>query len=122
MTLPGTPPKGPAAMRVPSLRFMGEQDGEPEQRLKSRLVECFKQRSDVHRAYLAQVSAGDQLGVALCLKTADGPDLTLVRAVGAVFSNFFAKDEHLDILFLNASQESALTKVCAAFFAHNDAC
>jgi hypothetical protein len=67
-------------------------------------------------AYLAQISSGDQSGVALCLKTDHGPDPNLVREIGAIFADIFGGHEHLDILFLNETQESALRRVCAPFY------
>jgi len=93
-----------------------EQDGKPERLIKSRLVESFKERSDVQRAYLAQISVGDQSGVALCLKTRHGPDQTLVREIGAIFAAIFGGREHLDILFLNETQELELRRVCPPFY------
>jgi hypothetical protein len=48
-------PGRPQQMNVQGLRFVREQDGEPERILKGRLVEAFRQRADVQRAYLAQM-------------------------------------------------------------------
>lgn len=104
-------------MRVPEVRFLGEQDGKPERVLKGRLAESFKLRGEVQRAYLARVISGDQAGVALCIKARDGADPSLVRQVGSVFASIFAKQAHLDILFLSESQEQALRNVCAPFYA-----
>lgn len=116
MTLPDPSSKEPRAVHVPGVRFLREQDGNPERLLKSRLLESFKQCAGVLHAYLAQISSGDQLGVALCLKTAHGPDPNLVREIGAVFAGIFGGHQHLDILFLNETQESALRRVCAPFY------
>jgi len=116
MTLPDPSSKEPRTVHVPGVRFLREQDGEPERFLKSRLVESFKERNDVERAYLAQISSGDQLGVALCLKARHGPDHSLVRAIGAIFAAIFGGHEHLDILFLNETQEPALRRVCVPFY------
>lgn len=104
-------------MRVPEVQFLGEQDGKPERLLKGRLAESFKQRGEVQRAYLAQVISGDQAGVALCVKARYGADANLVREVGSIFASIFAKQAHLDILFLSESQEAALRDVCAPFYA-----
>ena len=104
-------------MRVPEVRFLGEQDGKPERLLKGRLAESFKPRGEVQRAYLAQVISGDQVGVALCLKTRYGADPNLVREIGSIFASIFAKKAHLDILFLSESQELVLRNVCAPFYA-----
>lgn len=61
-------------MRVPEVRFLGEQDGKPERLLKGRLAESFKQRGEVQRVYLARVISGDQVGIALCIKARHGAD------------------------------------------------
>lgn len=103
-------------VRVPTVRFLREQDGAPEKLLKSRLVESFMHRGNVQRAYLAQVIAGDHLGVALCVRNIGGPDRDLVREVGAIFAAIFGVREHLDILFLSDEQESSLVSVCQPFF------
>jgi hypothetical protein len=117
MTFPDPSPKEPREIHVTSVQFLREQDGKPEQILKSRLIESFKRHSDVQRAYLAQVSSGRQQSVALCLKTGHGPDPNLVREIGAIFAAIFVRQQHLDILFLNEPQESELTSVCTPFFA-----
>jgi type III secretion system (T3SS) SseB-like protein len=117
MTFPNPSPKEPREIHVTNVQFLREQDGKPEQLLKSRLIESFNRHGDVRRAYLAQVSSGRQPNVALCLKTAHGPDQNLVREIGAIFAAIFVRQEHLDILFLSDTQESALTSVCAPFFA-----
>jgi hypothetical protein len=117
MKMSNPPPKEPRAIRVPGVRFLREQDGKPERVLKDRLVESFKQREEIQRAYLAQISSGDQAGVALCIRTRHGPDPSIVREAGVIFAGIFVKQEHLDILFLNEAQESALKSVCTPFYA-----
>ena len=116
MTMSKPSPKGPRTMRVPKLRFLGEQDGRPERLLKGRLSESFKQHEEVQRVYLAQVVSGDQVGVALCMKARHGADRDLVREIGSIFASIFAKQAHLDILFLSEAQELALRNVCAPFY------
>jgi hypothetical protein len=107
----------PQQMKVQGLRFVREHDGEPERILKGRLVEAFRQRADVQRAYLAQVINSDQTSVALCLKNVQGrPDLNLIKEIGSIFAAQFARQMHLDILFINESQESALRSVCVPFY------
>jgi hypothetical protein len=90
----------PREIQIHRLRFIREHDGKPERVLKDRLVEFFTQRAKVQRAYLAQVSSGDQPGVALCLTTRHGPDHNLAREVGSIFAALFVRQEHIDILFL----------------------
>ncbi len=116
MKLPDSSSKQPRAMYPSNIRFLREQDGEPERLLKARLVESFKHRDEVQRAYLAQISSDNQSGVALCLRTRHGPDLNILREVGAIFARLFGRQEHLDILFLKETQESVLKKVCSPFY------
>lgn len=117
MTVPNRPSKELRAVREIGIQFLREQDGKPERLLKDRLVEYFKQCDEVQKAYLAQISSGDQSGVALCLKTRHGADLKIVREIGAVFAGLFVKQEHLDILFLNETLELSLRSVCKPFYA-----
>lgn len=107
----------PLKIPVAELRFLREQDGKPEQLLKSRLAESFQRNPSVQRAYLALISSGGQVSVALCLKARAGPDSNIVREAGDAFSTVFAKQQHLDILFLSEAQESALSEVCSPFYA-----
>lgn len=116
MGLPDSSSKQPRAMYPSDIRFLREQDGDPERLLKARLVECFRRRDEVQCAYLAQINSGNQSGVALCLRTQRGPDPNIVREVGAIFARLFVKQEHLDILFLKETQESALRNVCKPFY------
>jgi len=98
------------------VQFLGEQDGTPERLLKSRLIELFMHYSGIQRAYLAQVSAEDHFGVALCVRNISSPDRNLAREIGAVFAEIFGAHEYLDILFLSDAQETSLVSVCSPFF------
>jgi len=116
MSHPENPPVRPTMeMRVPHVQFLREQDGVAELLLKNRLIECFKHLGNVQRAYLAQVSMGNQLGVALCLRNMSGLDKKLVETVGAEFAAIFNAREHLDIIFLTDEQEATLVAVCKQF-------
>lgn len=116
MTASNPSRKEPRAIHVSEVRFLGEQDGQPERLLKGRLTESFKQRGEVQRAYLAQVISGDQAGVVLCVRVRQGADPNLVQEVGSIFASIFATQAHLDILFLSESQETALRNVCTPFY------
>lgn len=76
----------PEFRRVPEVRFLGEQDGEPERELKARLSAVLEPRPLVDRAYLAQVAyAGAQgVTVALCILGPEAPDLA--AAIGREFA------------------------------------
>lgn len=99
-----------------TIRFLGEQDGEPERQLKSTLRGCLASSPGVQRAYLARVAYGvsAEPEVALCLVAPESP--SLVRAVAAEFARLFGPSVHLDILFLNSAQESECRQVCNSFY------
>jgi hypothetical protein len=98
------------------VQFLREQDGAPERLLKARLAELFMHEKAVQRAYLAQIRAGEQAGVALCIKAISGQERSLAQKVGAIFAAIFGAHEHLDILFLSDTQETSLKSVCSSFF------
>lgn len=110
--------KRPQRLQVPAVRFVGEQDGQPEHDFKSRVIELFEQDATVKNAYLARVSyhAGSAVTVALCVRGHSEAPARIVESVGKIFGAMFGKDQHLDIVFLDASQEAELAKVCRAFF------
>jgi hypothetical protein len=105
-------------IRVPELRFLGEQDGPPERLLKDKLADFFRRDRDVSRAYLVRVDfgEGEEASVALALRTQCGPDKATVEKVSKLFAGIFNAKEHLDIMFLTDGQEAELTKVCKPFF------
>lgn len=49
----------PQRLTVPSVRFLGEQDGVSERRLKERFVELFRKQATVEHAYLALADHSD---------------------------------------------------------------
>ena len=110
--------KSPQEIQVPQVRFLGEQSGPPERKLKEKLTEFFWLDKKVKTAYLASVIYDDQfsIGVALCLITEAGPDRDLVEKIGRIFAAIFGRHEHLDIIFLSDGQESELIKVCPPFW------
>ena len=100
------------------VRFVGEQDGEPELLLKNALVAELRVVPQVKRAYLAQVEYADGVHVALCLAASD--DRLLVERISSCFAQIFAQEEHLDILFLTPDQETELERVCTPFHRGNE--
>lgn len=123
MTTPedGPPIQGYAdEMRVPQIRFLGEQDGPTEREFKQRLAELFGHDRRIIAAYLARVAYSDTtpISVALCLYTATGEVTPLADAAAQVFSSMFGRHEHLDILFIDRQQSAALSKICSAFILH----
>jgi hypothetical protein len=111
-------PKASEEIRAPDLRFVGEQDGQPERRLKERLTAFFERDKSVKAAYLAKVDLGmgNSATVALCLRAQFGADKGMVEKIGAIFALTFDTSEHLDIIFLTDVQETLLQKVCKPFF------
>lgn len=106
----------PQAVSVPSVQFLREQVGVPELLLKRRLTELFMRETEVQRAYLVQIRAGRQDGVALCIKAISGADKSLAEKIAAIFGAIFGAHEHLDILFLSDVQEASVKSVCSPFF------
>lgn len=104
------------AVQVRSLEFLCEQNGPPENLLKSRLADCLRKYRGVARAYLAQVRAEGKPGVILCIRNVNGADSALVKDIGEIFAGIFGAHEHLDILFLDDAQEASLGSVCQPFF------
>ena len=109
-------------VRVPEIRFLGEQDGPPERLLKDRLADFFRRDRSVSRAYLARVDFGEgkDASVVLGLRTQFGPDKGMVEKVGTIFADVFNAKEHLDIMFLTDGQEVQLTKACKPFFEQSE--
>jgi hypothetical protein len=110
--------KHPEEIQVPKIRFLGEQNGVPENELKSCLVEFFQRDQSVVKAYLARVAydVKSPVGVALCLRTQLGPDRGVAEEIGKIFASMFGGHEHLDIMFLGDEDESELAKVSPPFF------
>jgi type III secretion system (T3SS) SseB-like protein len=108
--------KAPPA--VHRLEVVGEQDGPPERRLKRRLVELFRSRETVERAFLARVAYESQsdVNVALCIRSLSEPDVRLVEEIGNIFGRIFGRHEHLDIIFVDVEMERQLESKCRPFF------
>src|SRR5262249_23618148 len=107
----------PLELPVDGLRFLREQDGEPERCLKSRAGEVFKRYTDVKCAYLVQAINGDKLSVMLCISSRlDNPNTDMVREISKIFAEIFNPKEYLDILFISKEQESQIINVCIPFY------
>ena len=106
-------------MNVPTVNFLGEQDGRSERELKTVLVQTFTKLGSVSAAYLARVEYGppSEQHVALCLVTDDEANPTeIVSAVNSVFYAMFSSGVHLDVLPLSKEQQSRISLVCRPFF------
>lgn len=108
----------PRLRRERRVEFLGQQDGKVERELKSELQHVLRRYPKVARAYLARVGFAPQVqkSVALCLMPRSAEERTIVDEVGALFSDMFSADTHLDILFLTDEEEVDLRRVCDPFF------
>lgn len=112
------PSRPPETLWVPSISFLGEQDGPPERELKAQFCHLFQHRAHVQRAYLAR-AAYDNPGehhVAVCIRMTVPDDAELQKAIGGVFAQKFGTHEHLDVIFVREDQEDDLRKVCRPFY------
>jgi len=112
------PPRPPETFTPPKIRFVGEQSGPVEDKLKMKFCEVLTQSQTVQSAYLARLSYGEspEYSVGLCIRSTVGIDQTLQKRLGQVFTETFRSDEHLDILFIRDEQDQELRKVCKAFY------
>ena len=104
-----------------TVRFVGEQDGPIERRLKADLLTVLNARPNIKSAYLARVAYDNNpkaQEVALALRSVSGDDRDLVPQVGECFARYFRRDVHMDILFLSDHQETEVGAVCAPFYKH----
>ncbi len=101
----------------PSVTFVVEQDGEPEQELKDRLCRHFEKNINLNEAFLVRVRYGTSrdLKVALCL-AASNRDQELVRAAASKFRKSFGSHESLDVMFLNSKQQAEIVRVAKPFY------
>ena len=108
----------PEEVTVPKITFIGEQDGVPEQGLKSELKLLFRNNDAVMSAFLARVDYGNssEFNVALCILSEKIEDVELKKEAGRIFSAQFGTHEHLDIIFLRKEQETDLRRVCNPFY------
>lgn len=111
-------PTNAKARKEHDIRFLGEQDGLPEQEIKARWQLILATFPNVLRAYLAIVSfeRSQSYQVALCIWSKLGDDPRLIDALAKPFREMFNSAAPLDIMFLNAAQESEIKRVCRAFY------
>lgn len=110
--------KHPEEIKVPKLRFLGEQDGVPGAGTKRRPREAFPVRSN----YLEGLPCAGCLQRRITTGSCSLPSFrTWARPwsdnkIGKIFASMFGSHEHLDIIFLDSQQEYELAKVCSPFF------
>ena len=108
-------------MSVPTMianrvRFIGEQIGDAERELFERILPILSDDESVARCYLARVTyESPSEFVALCIRGGRSKEV-LVKKLGERFSSMFGRDQSLDILFLDESQELEISNVCSPFY------
>jgi hypothetical protein len=105
-------------VNVPSIRFLGDQDGVPEQELKAKVSQLCEADERVWKAYLVRADAGPEtpVRVVLCLRTVMERDEKLAKKIAKTFAAQFLKSQSLDILFVNNDHEIALAESCTPFY------
>ena len=105
-------------LQVATIHSADEQEGEAERALKAKLVSLFDQLHLVKIAYLAcvQYDNAESVDVAVCVRGIRGQDRMVAQQVSQVFASIFAKDQHLDVVWITPEQETALAKVCRPFY------
>jgi type III secretion system (T3SS) SseB-like protein len=109
-------PRSPDEFQTPQIRFVGEQDGPSERRLKEQLVLAFGREQRVSRAYLARAEYEGQTNVILALRADGGSEKALVQEVASIFASMFGGNQYLDVFFLDDRTEPSLEQVCRSFF------
>jgi hypothetical protein len=103
-----------AELDVEDIRFVGEQDGAAEQRLKQKLAEIF--RPDQRQRGLSCASGHERRRtVVLGLHTEGEDDSRLVDQINSTFASIFNASQHLDALFLS-EEHAAVGRVCRSLF------
>ena len=100
------------------MTFLSERDGPIERVLKKNLSDLLATHTTVRKVYLARAHYDGSAAPTVCLalKVWGGVAPKLVREIGAIFARQFARDAHLDILALNAKQETQIDSVCKPFY------
>lgn len=102
-----------------NIHFISEQDGDIERKFKVAISDMlFKMRKEI-RAYLVRVSYDNKLNefnVVICYKLRDEFNEEILTNTFSIFKGMFGAHEHLDVLFLNHTQEKELREVCCPFF------
>src|ERR1700687_2662750 len=106
----------PEELDVQQIKFVGEQDGPVEQRLKQKLSELFLRDRSVDKAYLARAIIDGGPTVVLALQTEGGDEPRLAEQVGSTFASIFSANQHLDVVFLSDEQHAKVRGVCRSFF------
>jgi hypothetical protein len=101
-----------------ALRFVAEQDGEVERALKAKWVSILAEHGGVTRAFLARATSAvvPEPSVTLCICPQSAQAEALVQALARPLHETLGSDQHLDIVFLNATLEAEVSRVARPFF------
>lgn len=107
-----------AAINIGRIKFLSEQNGPYEERLKERLRSMFDRIGGVAKAYLVRVSyaGGFDFGVVLATNADAKKIETIVPHISKLFSTIFSADQCLDIVLLNEVDETEAALVCKPFY------
>jgi hypothetical protein len=100
------------------IRFLREQDGPPERKLKQLVLPVLREDRQVQRVYLAsvQLAEADSPSVMMAVVREQGGARDLNDRIAAVFHELFSTKNSLDVAFITASQEADLARVCDPFY------
>ena len=98
------------------LEFHAAPSGDGERRLVAALSRLLAEVPAIQRAYLAHVRYGpDQpLDMALCLVGTESD--AAYESIQRLFHAMFERGQHLDIVFIDATEEPRLRSVASPFF------
>ncbi|MCY3001932.1 MAG: enhanced serine sensitivity protein SseB C-terminal domain-containing protein [Planctomycetota bacterium] len=98
------------------LEFHAAPSGDGERRLTAALARLLAEVPAIQRAYLAHVRYGpDQpLDMALCLVGTESD--AAYESIQKLFHALFEQGQHLDIVFIDATEEPRLRSVASPFF------
>jgi hypothetical protein len=114
----GPAPQNIDKVRPAFIRFLHEQDGPRERKLKDALNVFFETERVVQKAFLARLDIGDsvQPTVGLCLRANPLPEESFVARVEKLFISVLGEGGFLHVLFLRDDQEAELIRVCKPFY------
>jgi hypothetical protein len=117
--LPWIKRKPVTPVNVAKVRFLAEQDGPVERRVKARWLSILSSNPNIRRAFLVRASYEDpnDIHVVLALCSNARPDCTLIEALRVPYAEIFRSDCPLDMVFPSPAQESEIAKVCRPFYA-----
>jgi hypothetical protein len=106
------------AFRTDRVQFIAEQDGAPERDLKKSFVTLFEHHASIQKAYLVRVTYDEapETVVALCVLATAPKEMELMDTIRKAFVQLFRRGEHLDMMFVPASDVPRLERVCSPFY------